>query len=148
MAIKKIQVLERLTEKNLIKDFFEDLAAQRGSAPHSRAARPGSAAISTLPHVVVAAEPVDDALERALRGVARGTLVDRRDQALRALVPGRRTARRRMLDELRACHADARTAGRRSGSRPSASARLPSPTGSRRRGTRCSVRPCCAASRP
>ncbi len=30
VAIKKIQVLERLTEKNLIKDFFEDLAAQRG----------------------------------------------------------------------------------------------------------------------
>src|SRR5207244_1777484 len=29
VAIKKIQVLERLTEKNLIKDFFEDLASGR-----------------------------------------------------------------------------------------------------------------------
>ena len=42
VAIKKIQLIERLTEKNLIKDFFEELA-QGGAASSSRDARPGSA---------------------------------------------------------------------------------------------------------
>ena len=42
VALKKIQVLERLAEKNLIKDFFEDLAARRlGAALEGRSARLG-----------------------------------------------------------------------------------------------------------
>ena len=86
VALKKIQVLERLAEKNLIKDFFEDLAARRlGAALEGRSARLGCDL--GAPHIVLAAEPVDDALERALLGLARGSLVDRREQALRALVP-------------------------------------------------------------
>jgi sugar diacid utilization regulator len=99
VAIKKIQVLERLTEKNLIKDFFEDLAAQRASeALEGRAARLGCDI--GAPHVVLAAVHADDALERSLKTIARGTLVDRRDQALRALVPVSGAGPARLLDEL------------------------------------------------
>ena len=146
VALKKIQVLERLAEKNLIKDFFEDLAARRlGAAVEGRSARLGCDL--DAPHVVIAAEPAGDALERALLGVARGSLVDRREQALRALVPVSAAGADRLLDELRAVHADA-GGGLRSGSRPSASARPPSPMRSRRRGTPCSGRPFCAVSRP
>jgi GAF domain-containing protein len=102
VAIKKIQVLERLTEKNLIKDFFEDLAAQRMTdALEGRAARLGCNL--ELPHVVLAAVRVDDALERAIAGLVRGSLLDRRDQALRALVPAMDAAR--LLEELERVHA-------------------------------------------
>ena len=106
VALKKIQVLERLAEKNLIKDFFEDLAARRlGAAVDGRSARLGCDL--DVPHVVIAAEPAGDPLERALLGVARGSLVDRREQALRALVPVSAAGADRLLDELRAVHADA-----------------------------------------
>jgi GAF domain-containing protein len=85
VAVKKIQVLERLTEKNLIKDFFEDLAARRlGGALEGRAAR--LACDLDLPHIVLSAEPADDALERAVASLVRGALLDRREQALRALL--------------------------------------------------------------
>jgi GAF domain-containing protein len=100
VAIKKIQVLERLTEKNLIKDFFEDIEAQRtGDALEGRAARLGCDL--GLPHVVLAAVRADDSFERALSSLARGALVDRRDQALRALVPATAEGAGRLVDELR-----------------------------------------------
>jgi GAF domain-containing protein len=105
VAIKKIQVLERLTEKNLIQDFFEDLAAQRvGEALERRAARLGCDL--TKPHVVVEAVGVDDALERAIASLARGSLIERRDQSLRAVVPVVPAGATRMLAELRRVHAD------------------------------------------
>src|SRR5262249_58261641 len=41
VGIRKIQLIERLTEKNLIKDFFEELAGGRPSGDlEGRAARP------------------------------------------------------------------------------------------------------------
>ena len=134
-------MLERLTEKNLIKDFFEDLAAQRlGDALEGRAARLGCDL--DRPHVVVAAAPVDDALERAVASLGRGTLLDRRDQALRALVPvARRRGATGCVDELRPIHAElggerrdrrVERLRRRGGARR---------TASRRRATRCSARP-------
>ena len=102
VALKKIQVLERLTEKNLIKDFFEDLAAHRPTdALEGRAARLGCDL--ELPHVVLAAARVDDTLERAIAGLVRGSLLDRRDQTLRALVPASDAAR--LLAELERVHA-------------------------------------------
>jgi GAF domain-containing protein len=105
VAIKKIQVLERLTEKNLIKDFFEDLAAQRPSdAIEGRAARLGCDL--ERPHVVVAAVRVDDALERAVASLARGALIDRSDQSLRALAPVEPDGAGRFVGELRRIHAD------------------------------------------
>jgi GAF domain-containing protein len=105
VAIKKIQVLERLTEKNLIKDFFEDLAAQRPSdAIEGRAARLGCDL--ERPHVVIAAVRVDDALERAVASLARGALIDRSDQSLRALAPVKAEGAGRFIGELRRIHAD------------------------------------------
>jgi sugar diacid utilization regulator len=105
VAIKKIQVLERLTEKNLIKDFFEDLEAGRiGDALEGRAARLGCDL--GAPHVVLAAAPADDALERALASLVRGSLLDRRDQSLRALVPLPVRGAGRLIEELRRVHAE------------------------------------------
>jgi GAF domain-containing protein len=103
VAIKKIQVLERLTERNLIKDFFEDLAAQRGpDALEGRAARLNCD--FAQPHVVVAAVNVNDAFEKALGSLVRGTLLDTRDQALRAIVPLAPSGGERIVEELRRVH--------------------------------------------
>jgi GAF domain-containing protein len=108
VAIKKIQVLERLTEKNLIKDFFEDLAAQRGGEGlEGRAARLGCDL--DQPHVVVAALKVDDRLEKAVGSLARGSLLDTRDQGLRALVPIGQEGAERVLEELKRVHAELET---------------------------------------
>jgi len=105
VAIKKIQVLERLTEKNLIKDFFEDIAAQRGrDGLEGRAARLGCDL--GRPHVVVAALRVDGALEKAIGSVARGALLDTRDQALRALVPVGPAGVGAVVEELKRIHAE------------------------------------------
>jgi GAF domain-containing protein len=105
VAIKKIQVLERLTEKNLIKDFFEELAEQRGGdAIEGRAKRLGCDL--EAPHLVLAAVRVDDALEQGIASLARATLIDRRDESLRALVPVGVDGAARPLDELRRIHAD------------------------------------------
>jgi GAF domain-containing protein len=101
VAVKKIQVLERLTEKNLIKDFFDDLASQRlGAGLEGRAARLGCDLEE--PHVVLAAVRVTDRFEKAVGAIARGTILDTRDQALRALVPGRAG----ILDDLKRIHAE------------------------------------------
>jgi GAF domain-containing protein len=85
VGIKKVQVIEQLTEKNLIKDFFEELAGGRPRGDlEGRAARLGCNL--ELPHVVLVAEPADEALERALRTAAPGSLFDRREDSLRALL--------------------------------------------------------------
>jgi GAF domain-containing protein len=89
VGIRKIQLIERLTEKNLIKDFFEELAGGRASGDlDGRAARLGCDLAES--HVVLAARPVDDGLERSLAAALPGALFDRRDDSLRALlrVPG------------------------------------------------------------
>ena len=66
VGIKKVQVIEQLTEKNLIKDFFEELAGGRPRGDlEGRAARLGCDL--DQPHLVLVAEPPDEALERALR---------------------------------------------------------------------------------
>jgi GAF domain-containing protein len=105
VAIKKIQVLERLTEKNLIRDFFDDLASQRlGDSLEGRAARLGRDL--DQPHVVLAAVRIDEALERALVTLARGALLDRRDQTLRALVPVSANGAGALADQLRRIHAE------------------------------------------
>lgn len=85
VGIKKIQLIERLTEKNLIKDFFEDLAAGRVTPDlEGRAARLGCEL--DAPHLVLAAEPAGDALERALASALPHSLFDRREESLRALL--------------------------------------------------------------
>jgi GAF domain-containing protein len=85
VGLKKVQVIEQLTEKNLIKDFFEELAGGRPRGDlEGRAARLGCNL--DLPHVVLVAEPPAEPLERALRLAAPGSLFDRREDSLRALV--------------------------------------------------------------
>jgi GAF domain-containing protein len=85
VGIKKVQVIEQLTEKNLIKDFFEELAGGRPRGDlEGRAARLGCDL--ALPHVVLIAEPPDEALERALKAAAPGSLFDRREESLRAVL--------------------------------------------------------------
>ena len=85
VGIKRIQLFERLTEQNLIKDFFDDLAAGRtGGAVEGRAARLGYDL--ELQHVVLAAEPADPTVERVLAALLPGSLFDRREDSLRALL--------------------------------------------------------------
>jgi DNA-binding PucR family transcriptional regulator/putative methionine-R-sulfoxide reductase with GAF domain len=85
IAIKKIELIDRLTERNLIKDFFAQLAAgtELGQAA-SRAERLGCDL--EQPHVVLNAAPAGDALERALQAAFPGALFDRQDDTLRAIV--------------------------------------------------------------
>jgi sugar diacid utilization regulator len=105
VAIKKIELIERLTEKNLIKDFFEELV--RGAAPGEldvRAARLGCDLDER--HLVLVAAPASDSLERALAGVARGSLFDRRDDSVRALLRIPPEGEERLLGRLRRVHGE------------------------------------------
>jgi GAF domain-containing protein len=105
VGIKKVQVIEQLTEKNLIKDFFEELAGGRPRGDlEGRAARLGCNL--ALPHVVVVAEPADENLERALRVAAPGSLFDRREDSLRALVALGTASADSFLERVRRIHAD------------------------------------------
>jgi sugar diacid utilization regulator/putative methionine-R-sulfoxide reductase with GAF domain len=105
VGIKKVQVIEQLTEKNLIKDFFEELAGGRPRGDlEGRAARLGCDLAQ--PHVVLVAEPPNDALERALRLAAPGSLFDRREDSLRALVRLPTSSVDAFLERLRRVHAE------------------------------------------
>ena len=85
VGIKKVQVIEQLAEKNLIKDFFEELAGGRPRGDlEGRATRLGCDLDE--PHVVLVAEPWSEQLERAVRSAAPGSLFDHREHSLRALV--------------------------------------------------------------
>jgi len=105
VGIKKIQVIEQLTEKNLIKDFFEELAggSARGDL-EGRAARLGCDL--DQPHLVLVAEPASDALVRGLRHAAPGSLFDQREESLRALVRLSTSSTEAFLERLKRLHAD------------------------------------------
>ena len=104
VAVKKIQVLERLTEKNLIKDFFDDLASGRlGVGLAGRAARVGCDL--DRPYLVVAAVRTGERFEKALRALARGSILDTRDHALRALLPIDTADTSRLVDDVKRVHA-------------------------------------------
>src|SRR5262249_41634701 len=105
VGIKKVQVIEQLTEKNLIKDFFEELAGGRLRGDlEGRAARLGCDL--DQPHVVLVAEPRREALAGALRNVARGSLFDDRENSLRALVRLAGSNAEASLDRLRRAHVE------------------------------------------
>jgi GAF domain-containing protein len=110
VGIKKIQLIERLTEKNLIKDFFEELAGGRVSGDlEGRAAR--LACDLETEHVVLDAQPADDEFERALATAFPGSLFDRSEEALRALLRvGRLAKPERVAEQVRRAHAHARSA--------------------------------------
>jgi GAF domain-containing protein len=105
VGIKKVQVIEQLTEKNLIKDFFEELAGGRvGGELEGRAARLGCDL--DQPHVVLVAEPWSDAFARVLRSAAPGSLFDHREDSLRALVSLMSSSSESFLERLRRSHAE------------------------------------------
>ncbi|HEY1478959.1 MAG TPA: helix-turn-helix domain-containing protein [Gaiellales bacterium] len=95
-AIKKIRLIERLTERNQLKDFFEDLGRGAPDGLVSRGRRLG--VDLERPHLVLWARRFgdDDALdiagqlerlEGALARTLSGSVCDRRDGGLRVLVP-------------------------------------------------------------
>ena len=103
VGIRKIQLIERLTEKNLIKDFFQELAS--GALPadlEGRAARLGCDL--DAPHVVLVAQPPEDALERQLASALPGSLFDRREDSLRALLRVPPGGPERVLEAVRRAH--------------------------------------------
>ncbi len=103
VAIKKIELIERLTEKNLIKDFFEQLAGGRVLGDlEGRAARLGCDLDER--YLVLAASPASDALERALASAAPGSLFDRRDDSMRSLLRVPPGGEERLLEHLRRIH--------------------------------------------
>jgi GAF domain-containing protein len=105
VGIKKVQVIEQLTERNLIKDFFEKLAEGGSHGDlEGRAARLGFDL--DQPHLVLVAEPPSEALARTLRGVAPGSLLDQREDSLRALVRLQSTTTTGFLERLRRAHGE------------------------------------------
>lgn len=85
VGIRKVRLIERLTERNLVSDFLDELAAGRSAAElDGRAVRLGIDLATA--HVVVAAEPASDVIEAAIRSAFPAALVDQREQRLRALV--------------------------------------------------------------
>ena len=105
VGVKKVQVIEQLTEKNLIKDFFEELAGGRSRGDlEGRAARLGCNL--EQPHVVLVAEPWSEGLARALRAAAPNSLFDHREDSLRALVNLTTRSSESFLERLGRIHAD------------------------------------------
>ena len=115
VAIRKIQLIERLTERNQLKDFFEDLG--RGTPDGlSRAdaawASTSSGRISSSGHVASArtarsTSPSSSSASR-VRSSARcpGSVCDRRDGGLRMLVPLGAGGEREALVRLRAARGE------------------------------------------
>ena len=103
VAIKKIEVIEELLEKNLIRDFFEQLASRHASGSLGpRAERLGCDL--DRPHVVLIAAAADERLERRLKGAFPGSLIDRHADALRALLPIGSGGNARLIAEVRRLH--------------------------------------------
>ena len=103
VGIKKVQVIEQLAEKNLIKDFFEELAGGRARGDlEGRATRLGCDL--GQPHVVLVAEPWSDPLARALRSAAPGSLFDHREDSLRGLVRLASASSESFLERVRRLH--------------------------------------------
>ncbi len=85
VGIRKVRLIERLTERTFITDFLDELAAGCDPAVlDGRAVRLGCDLDE--PHLVLAAEPATDAVEDAVRAALPGAIVDRRDDRVRALV--------------------------------------------------------------
>jgi GAF domain-containing protein len=115
VAIKKVQLIDRLTERNAIKDLLEDLS--HGNAPAAELEERGAALGSdlTAPHLVLWAvprpgpaeaawEPVAESLEQAASRAFPGSLFDRRDAALRGLIRLGTTSDQPVAERLREIH--------------------------------------------
>jgi GAF domain-containing protein len=106
VAIKKIELIERLTEKNLIKDFFEQLAGGNVlGAVEGRAARLGCDL--DRKYVVAEIAPPDEAVEKAIKAVAPGSLFDHRDDSSRALLRVPSAGEKALVERIQAIQAEA-----------------------------------------
>jgi sugar diacid utilization regulator/putative methionine-R-sulfoxide reductase with GAF domain len=103
VAIKKIEVIEELLEKNMIRDFFEALANRHTAAALGpRADRLGCDL--DRPHAVAIAAACDERLERRIKAAFPGALIDRHPDTLRALLPVGPGGSARQQAELRRLH--------------------------------------------
>jgi GAF domain-containing protein len=103
VAIKKIELIERLTEKNLIKDFFEQLAGGNVlGAVEGRAGRLGCDL--DRKYLVVEMAPPDEALEKAIASAAPGSLFDHRDTSSRALLRVPSSGEAALVDRIQDAH--------------------------------------------
>ena len=85
LAIKKIDLIDRLAEKNLIKDFFSQLSG--GNVVGDVRARAERLGIDLdEPHVVVLVAPASEEFERAVARLSPRSLFDRQDDVTRAVV--------------------------------------------------------------
>jgi ribosomal protein S18 acetylase RimI-like enzyme len=117
VGLKRLQLTDRLAERNRIKDLFDDLATGIGGpALAGRARRLGID--PEAPHLVVWCAPPRDGprpataaeeqgfgiaselLEAAIVRLAPGSLADRREDSLRLLVPLRGVAENALLERL------------------------------------------------
>jgi GAF domain-containing protein len=104
LALQKAELIERLTEENIVRDLFSALAEGAADVAEARARSAGWDI--SRPHVLVEVRPLDDTpwpalAERAevhLRRLAPGTLCDTGRRQLRALLP---LSRPRGSEELR-----------------------------------------------
>ncbi len=100
VGIKKVQLIERLTEENAIRDFFGALAAGAPPADLRRRAT-GLGLDLDHDHVVVVAEHAGEPLGRALAGLAPGAVWDRREKSLTAVLPVPATGADRLVASVR-----------------------------------------------
>ena len=105
VAVKKIEAIERLAEKNLIKDFFQQLAG--GAVLGDIQVRAERLAVDLDdPHVVLAAVPASDGLERALARIAPRSVFDRQDNSSRALLRIPAAGFASLVEAVRRVHAE------------------------------------------
>jgi GAF domain-containing protein len=104
LALQKAELIERLTEENIVRDLFSALAEGAADVAEARARSAGWDI--SRPHVLVEVRPLDDSpwpaladrVEGHLRRLAPGTLCDTGRRQLRALLP---LSRPRGSEELR-----------------------------------------------
>lgn len=105
VAVKKIEVIEHLAEKNLIRDFFQQLAG--GAELGDVAVRAERLSVDLdEPHVVLAAVPSSDALERALARIAPRSVFERQDNSARALLRIPPAGLTSLVEAVRRVHAE------------------------------------------
>ena len=105
VGIRKVRLIERLTERNLVSSLFDRLAAgSSGPELEGLAARLGFDL--GQPHVVLAAEPAEDAVETVLAQGFPGLLLDRAGDTVRALVRVPRDGAAAVTATVRRAHAD------------------------------------------
>jgi GAF domain-containing protein len=105
VAVIKIELIERLTEKNLIKDFFELLAGGRDLA--SVDAHAARLRFDLEPrYLVLFAAPPHDRLEKLLRAAAPGSLFDRRNDSTRGLLRVPPGGEAKLVERVRAVQAE------------------------------------------